>query len=74
MYCHALAATKGEYRINLQCEDLPEKEKTIGIWLHDVDISAKHKEELQVVLLEWANNLDAKCKVYVTKENFVSNG
>lgn len=74
MYCHALAATKGEYRLNLPCEDLPTKEKTIGIWLHDLDISAKHKEELQVVLLKWANSVEVKCKVFITNDEFVSNG
>ncbi len=73
MYCHALTATKGEYRIDLPCEDLPTKEKSIGVWLHDLDISAKHKKELQVVLLEWANSLEVKCRVYVNKEEFVSN-
>ena len=73
MYCHSLSAKKGEYRVSISCEDLPTKEKTIGIWLHDLDVSEKHKQELQHVLLQWTNELQLHCRVYHNQDEFSEN-
>jgi len=68
MYCHDLSARKGNYTIQIPCEDLPSKDKTMGIWLHDLEASAKHKEELKTVLLEWADMMGVRCMVYTSRD------
>lgn len=73
MYCHDLIAKNGQCCIRIPCEDLPVEENIIGVWLYDLDISAKHHEELQLALLEWANGLGIKCKVYINRDKFVTN-
>ncbi len=73
MYTHALSVKKGEYVVSIPCEDLPTKEKTFGMWLYNLDLSNKHINELQSVLLELATKQNVLCKVYLSPEEFVSN-
>jgi hypothetical protein len=73
MYCHDLSAMKGKYKIQIPCEDLPDKEKTVGIWLYDIEASAKHKEELRSACLEWADKMEIRCKVYTSSDKHVTN-
>ena len=73
MYCHALSAKKGQDRMNIPCEDLPTKEKTIGVWLTNLELSDERKRELQSVLLQWANKLEVTFQIYVSGDEFVTN-
>ncbi len=72
MYTHALSVSKGKHRINIDCEDLPTQVKTIGIWLHNLNVSGEMKKELQEVLLKWANQFDVKFQIYVTNNEFIA--
>lgn len=73
MYCHALSVSKGKQRISIDCEDLPTNEKTIGIWLYNLDIPNGLKNELQQVLLKWAKQFEIRFQIYITKDDFVTN-
>lgn len=73
MYCHALSVSKGNQRISIDCEDLPSEEKTIGIWLHNLDAPISLKEELQQVLLKWASKYEVKFRIYLTRDDFATN-
>ncbi len=73
MYCHSLSVRRGNYQISISCEDLPTKEKTIGIWLHALEVSEEIKKELSLVLLEWTRTLEVKFKIYISRDNFLSN-
>jgi hypothetical protein len=73
MYCHALSVKKGQYQIGIDCEDLPTTEKTIGIWLHKLDVSNELKDELRRILLRWANKFEIKFQIYVSQDEFITN-
>ena len=73
MYCHDLSAQFWENLIQIQCEDLPNKEKTIGVWLTNLELSDERKRELQSVLLQWANKLEVTFQIYVSGDEFVTN-
>lgn len=73
MYTHDLSVSKGHYRIDIDCEDLPTTEKTIGVWLHNLDISFSLKKELQEVLQHWSNQFDVKFQIYIVNDKFVTN-
>lgn len=64
MYCHDLSVRKGKLVIRIRCEDLPRPPKTIGIWLHDIDLSDKHREELRSAFLTWGEVMGVRCEVY----------
>ena len=73
MYTHALSVTKGNYRISIDCEDLPTQVKTIGIWLHNLDVPDALKEELQDLLQKWTNQFDVRFQIYLRIDEFVTN-
>ena len=73
MYCHALTVKKGQHRMNIDCEDLPTKEKTIGIWLHNLNAPNELKEQLQQVLLKWAKQFEVKFQIYVSRDEYFTN-
>ncbi|MES9934583.1 MAG: hypothetical protein ABW162_17410 [Candidatus Sedimenticola sp. PURPLELP] len=73
MYTHSLSVNKGKNSINIDCEDLPTKVKTIGIWLHNLDVSDTLKKEIQNALLKWVNQFDVTFQIYITKDEFITN-
>ena len=73
MYCHRLLARKGKHEINIQCEDLAIEEKTVGIWLFDLDVSDDIENELQQVVIQWANSIEERIKIYKNQNEFVYN-
>jgi GH25 family lysozyme M1 (1,4-beta-N-acetylmuramidase) len=73
MYCHALTVQKGESKYSIDCEDLPTNEKTIGVWLYNSKIPEKMLNELQKILLQWANKYAVKFQIYTSKDEFVTN-
>ena len=64
MYCHALSVKKEFSLINIPCEDLPKKEKTIGMWILELDVLAEIKDEIKTVLLKWALKLGLESRIY----------
>ena len=73
MYCHDLSATKAKHRIQIQCEDLPCQNNTLGIWLYDLNISSSQKDELKSVLLQWANEIGLQCIIYISQDVYITN-
>jgi hypothetical protein len=73
MYTHSLSIKKGQNQFSVNCEDLPTKEKIIGIWLYNSNISENFEIELRHVLSVWINKLDIKFQIYTTPDNFFSN-
>lgn len=73
MYCHGLLVEKGNYRFSIDCEDLPSKEKAIGIWLCSIDAPEIILEELQSVLLQWVNKYEINIQIYTSKDEFITN-
>ncbi|EDY87312.1 hypothetical protein GP5015_2491 [gamma proteobacterium HTCC5015] len=73
MYCHALSVEKGGRKFSIDCEDLPTREKTIGIWLYNLKATDGIKNELRDVLLKWANNFEVIFKIYVSRDEFCTN-
>lgn len=73
MYWHALSVAKGQYKFSIDCEDLPTYEKTIGIWLYNSKIPEAMVDELQNLLLKWANRYDVKCLIYKSKNEYLTN-
>jgi hypothetical protein len=73
MYCHSLSVEKGNDKISISCEDLPTKEKTIGIWLHTLEEPEEIKKELAQVLLDWTKKLEVKFQIYTGRDNFLTN-
>jgi hypothetical protein len=73
MPCHALSVAKGQYKFSIDCEDLPTYEKTIGIWLYNSKIPEAMVDELQNLLLKWANSYDVKCLIYKSKNEYLTN-
>ena len=63
----------GDQQFNIDCEDLPTEEKTIGIWLHTLKVPEKTVKELQNILLEWASRYEVKFQIYTTKDQFITN-
>ncbi len=72
MYCHALSVVKGEHKFSIDCEDLPTKEKTIGIWLCSSAIPEAMISEVQATLLKWASDFEIKFQIYTSKDAFVA--
>lgn len=72
MYCHALSMNNGDQQFNIDCEDLPTEEKTIGIWLYTLKAPEKTVKELQSILLEWANGNEVKFQIYTSKDQFIT--
>lgn len=73
MYCHALSVKKGQYNFSIDCEDLPTQEKTIGIWLYNLDAPTQVINELQNILLKWVNTFEVKVQIYTSKNEFIAN-
>jgi len=73
MYCHSLSVQKSQNKFSIDCEDLPTEEKTIGIWLYNLDAPEKIVKELQNVLLQWANKFEVKFLIYTSKDVFITN-
>ncbi len=73
MYTHALSIQSGQSKFNIDCEDLPAEEKTIGIWLYTSTIPQSRVVEIQQVLLKWAKKFPIKFQIYSSKNDFFSN-
>ncbi len=73
MYTHALSVQKGQSKFGISCEDLPTKEKTIGMWLYTSTIPEPMIEEVQQLLLKWAKQYPIKFQIYSSKDEFVTN-
>ena len=73
MYCHELSVKRGRHQIAISCEDLPTKEKTIGIWLNTLEEPEEIKKELAHVLHAWTNKLEVKFQIYTSRDNFLPN-
>ena len=56
MYYHSLSVKKGDHKISISCEDLPTKDKTIGVWVYTLEESEEIKKELAEALLDWTKN------------------
>ncbi|MDN3640869.1 hypothetical protein QWY82_18865 [Simiduia curdlanivorans] len=63
MYCHSLSVENSQYRFNIECEDLPTHEKTIGIWLHNSKIPVAMITELKDILLRWSESLEIEVEI-----------
>jgi hypothetical protein len=72
MYCHALSAAKSQHKFSIDCEDLPTKEKTIGIWLYNSSIPEAMITEMQAILLKWASDFEIKFQIYTSKDDFIA--
>ena len=73
MYTHSLTIRNGEQKFSIDCEDLPAAEKTIGIWLHSLDLPEQKKTEVIDLLQQWTKRFDVKFHIYITKDKFVTN-
>ena len=73
MYTHALSIKNGHSKFGISCEDLPSKEKVIGIWLHTSSIPQERLCEVKDILLKWAKLYPLKFQIYTREREFVSN-
>lgn len=73
MYTHALSVKKGGQQFSVSCEDLPVREKTIGVWLYSSDIPDSMLVDLQETLRKWSRKFDIKFQIYKSKNEFVTN-
>ena len=65
LYCHQLTVSKKDRIISVPCEDLPCKEKTMGIWLDNIQETEELKKELKCILSEWSKELETKTEIYL---------
>lgn len=72
MYTHALSIQSGQSKFNIDCEDMPTGEQTIGIWLYSSTIPHSRVGEIQQVLLKWAKQYPIKFQIYTGKNDFVA--
>jgi len=72
MYCHSLSAEKNETKFDIPCEDLPEKERMMGIWIEDLKTSEETKRDLSQAMFTLAKELDYQCRVYLGEETLSS--
>ncbi len=73
MYTHDLVMSKGQDRFSIPCEDLPAKEKTIGVWLHELEAPKELVRELAQALLSWSKTLDELFHIYESRDKFLAN-
>ncbi|SMF04024.1 hypothetical protein SAMN02745866_00323 [Alteromonadaceae bacterium Bs31] len=71
MYTHALSKKMGGFKFSISSEDLPVKEKTIGVWLYTSSIPESMLENIQAVLIKWAKRYEIKFQLYASKEESV---
>jgi len=72
MFYHSLSVEKKNEKISIPCEDLPTKEKMLGIWLDDIDTSNSTQDELRSVMLAWANEMEVHCQIYLNEETYTN--
>ena len=65
MYCHQLTVKKENLCISIPCEDLPCKDRTIGIWVEKIKESEEVKKELKNVLSKWCKEVETKSEIYL---------
>jgi hypothetical protein len=70
MYCHRLVAAKADRRYEIPCEDTPDG--FVGIWLCDIGLESPLQQDLVAVLLKWAESSGLACRIYETRDSYVS--
>ena len=73
MYSHALSVEKEQHRFNIDCEDLPTEEKSIGVWLYSSGIPKELYQEVRKVLLQWAQKFEVKFHIYISASEYITN-
>lgn len=66
MYCHRLAATKGQTQIDVPCEDTPDGH--IGIWMTDLGLKRQARDSLATALDGFFSGLGSAYKIYGPEE------
>ncbi len=70
MYCHALAASKGDQLFQIPCEDIPLGDGLVGIWPYELGLSGPVYSELIAALHDWARASGLRYRIYVTRDCF----
>ncbi len=70
MYCHTLAASKGDQLFQIPCEDAPLSENLIVMWPYEMGLGGLAYSELIAALHDWARTQDLHYRIYVTRDRF----
>ena len=72
MYCHSLVVTKADRRYEIPCEDTPNG--FVGVWLYDLGLESSLQQDLVAALVKWAKSSGFACRIYETRDSYVSSG
>jgi len=70
MYCHALAASKGNQSFQISCEDAPLGEGLVVMWPYALGLSGPVYSDLVAALHDWARAGGLRYRIYVAQNRF----
>jgi hypothetical protein len=72
MYCHNLIVSKGGFQYQVPCEDSPQSNVGVVMWLYEINLEESIFKDLVTELTQWANSSGMKYRLYLTKDAYMS--
>jgi hypothetical protein len=72
MYCHNLIVSKGDLQYRVPCEDSPQSDVGVLMWLYEINLEKTIFNDLVTGLTQWANSSGMKYRLYLTKDEYRS--